>query len=289
MGERTFELRNRAKVLFYKIVVNADFINLYEMQTGVTVSFGDVVELVDMLETSYPKNGVSKIGLLRAIANAAGFTTVKHVSNGIYSTTDGTVGYGGTFNMLVGTYEREIKQRQALNETLGARVGSLSSAARGFIQFLQEVKDTPLEKRIIGAKLDRFQIFLRSNCFAVEMERSTDFCKMVFECESVRIAATVDLKQALANTYPHTSSPKIKAGLHISAKGNQDTIFEINAVYGYFDANAVTSTYRGLHAYNERLAEFTKMLSLRDTYGSIETTDFLVSVFYLVANCPLAH
>ena len=276
MGERTFELRNRAKVLFYKIVVNADFINLYEMQTGVTVSFTDVTKLVDMLATSYPKNGVSKIGLLRSIAKVAGFTTVRHISNGIYTTTDECVSYGGTFNLLVGTYEREIKLRAALVEKLGTEIEKLSTIARAFIQFMQEVKETPKEKRAMRAKIDRFKILLRNHAFATNIQRSKTDCKIVSECLSMRIIATFDLTVARADSYPHTGTPKIAAGLIIYAKDSEVCLLSINAIFAYSDA---MSSYIGW------LDDFAKMLASNNSFGSIEPNDILAQIVHFITEC----
>ena len=276
VGERTFELRNRAKVLFYKIVVNADFINLYEIQTGVTVSFTDVTKLVDMLETSYPKNGVSKIGLLRSIAKVAGFKTVRHISNGIYTTTDECVSYGGTFNVLVGTYEREIKNRAALIEKLGTGVEKFSSMERAFIQFMQEVKDTPKEKRVTRAKIDKFKIFLRCNGFATNIQRSKTNCKIVYECLSMRFVATFDLMFARADSYPHTGTPKITAGLIIYAKDSEVCLLSINAIFAYSDA---MSSYIGW------LDDFTKMLASNNSFGSIEPNDILAQIVHFITEC----
>lgn len=276
VGNRTFELRNRAKVLLYRIVLENDVINLYELQTNAATSFIDIANLVDALKLSHPKNGISKIVLLRVVAQVAGFATVEHISNGIYTTTNESVSYSGAFNLLVGTYEREIRLREALIEKLGIGVEKLSSMERAFIQFLWEIKDAPKEKSITRSKIDRFKIYVRANAFATNIARSKKDCKcqIVYDCESLRIVATIDLMFARADVYPYTGTPKITADLTIFTKDSQESLLSINAVFTCSDA---------MSRYTAWLSDFTKMLSFHDNYGEIEPSKILASIVQFVA------
>lgn len=277
VGERTFELRNRAKVLFYKIVVNADFINLYEMQTGVTVSFTDVTKLVDMLATSYPKNGVSKIGLLRSIAKVAGLETVKHISNGVYTVRNQYISFGGDFLKLIEVLERTITRNKIINEKLGAFAGKITNMERALISFLQQdVKEQALISRVTSLQLLDMKNYLRKNAFVANIARSKKFAALAYECETTKLVASIDLSHARADSYPHTGTPLIIANLIMFAKDTNDYLFEINAKFAYSDA---MSNYIGW------LDDFVKMLALQPNCTTIEPNEVLVQIIQFIAEC----